>query len=166
MHRQYARPVGRSTGLRCDPTSRPAGKHSPRLYPEQPRRIKHYDAETEKTCVFLTNNFEPPAPTIAELYRCRWRVELFFTWIKKHLPITTFFGTFENAVKTQVWIAVYVSVLVAIVNKRLEIPALLYTAVQILSLTLFERGRWLLTWSKPTCISPPTATCSVIRYAK
>ncbi len=108
VRRQYSRAVDRSTGLRCDQTIRPSGKHSPRLYPEQLRRIKYYDAETDKTFVFLTNNFELPALTIAELYRCRWRVELFFKWIKQHLRIKTFFGTSENAVKTQVWIAVCV----------------------------------------------------------
>jgi hypothetical protein len=139
VRRQYSRAVDKSTGLRCDQTIRPSGKHSPRLYPQQLRRIKYYDAETEKTFVFLTNNFELPALTIAELYRCRWRVELFFKWIKQHLRIKTFFGTSENAVKTQVWIAVCVYVLVAIVKKRLEIPASLYTMLQILSLTLFER---------------------------
>lgn len=139
VRRQYSRAVDKSTGLRCDQTIRPAGKHSPRRYPEQLRRIKYYDAETDKTFVFLTNNFELPALTIAELYRCRWRVELFFKWIKQHLRIKTFFGTSENAVKTQVWIAVCVYVLVAIVKKRLDIPDSLYTMLQILSLTLFER---------------------------
>jgi hypothetical protein len=139
VRRQYSRAVDRSTGLRCDQTIRPSGKHSPRLYPEQLRRIKYYDAETDKTFVFLTNNFELPALTIAELYRYRWRVELFFKWIKQHLRIKTFFGTSENAVKTQVWIAVGVYVLVAIIKKRLDIPGSLYTMLQILSLTLFER---------------------------
>jgi hypothetical protein len=139
VRRQYSRAVDRSTGLRCDQTIRPSGKHSPRLYPEQLRRIKYYDAETDKTFVFLTNNFELPALTIAELYRYRWRVELFFKWIKQHLRIKTFFGSSENAVKTQVWIAVGVYVLVAIIKKRLDIPESLYTMLQILSLTLFER---------------------------
>jgi len=139
VRRQYSRAVDRSTGLRCDQTIRPSGKHSPRLYPEQLRRIKYYDAETDKTFVFLTNHFELPALTVAELYRYRWRVELFFKWIKQHLRIKTFFGTSENAVKTQVWIAVCVYVLVAIIKKRLDIPESLYTMLQILSLTLFER---------------------------
>lgn len=139
LRRQYSRAVDTSTGLRCDQTVRPSGKYTPHLYPEQLRRIKYYDADTDKTFVFLTNNFELPALTVAELYRRRWRVELFFKWIKQHLRIKTFFGTSENAVKTQIWIAVCVYVLVAIVKKRLEIPASLYTMLQILSLTLFER---------------------------
>jgi IS4 transposase len=117
----------------------PPGKHAPRLYPEQLRRIKYHDAVTGKTFVFLTNNFVLPALTIAELYRYRWRVELFLKWIKQHLRIKTFFGTSPNAVKTQVWIAVSTYLVVAIIKKRLRLPASLYTLMQLLSLTLFER---------------------------
>ena len=101
--------------------------------------MKYYDAATEKTLVFLTNNFTLPALTIADLYRCRWQVELFFRWIKQNLRIKTFYGTSENAVKTQIWIAVSVYVLVAIMKKRLKIEASLYTMLQILSVTIFER---------------------------
>jgi IS4 transposase len=103
------------------------------------RRIRFKDPETAKTLVFLTNNFALPALTITELYRCRWQVELFFKWIKQHLRIKAFFGTSENAVKSQIWIAVSVYVLVAIVKKRLKLSASLYEILQILSLTMFER---------------------------
>ena len=115
------------------------GFYSAQHYPQKLRRIKYYDAATGKTFVFLTNNFALPALTIAELYRCRWQVELFFKWIKQHLRIKAFFGTSENAVKSQIWIAVSVYVLVAIIKKRLNIEASLYTILQILSLTVFER---------------------------
>jgi transposase len=110
-----------------------------RDYPAQLRRVKFYDAEHDKLLVFLTNNFDLPALTIAQLYRSRWQVELFFKWIKQHLRIKAFFGTSENAVKTQVWIAISTYVLVAIVKKRLKSDASLYTILQILSLTLFEK---------------------------
>ena len=101
--------------------------------------IKYFDPTTGKTFVFLTNNFILPAQTIADLYRCRWQVELFFKWIKQHLRIKSFFGTTENAVKSQVWIAVSISVLVAIIKKRLKIATSLYTILQILSITIFEK---------------------------
>ena len=112
---------------------------SSRDYPQHLRRIKFYDAEHQKYLVFLTNNFDLPALTIAQLYRCRWQVELFFKWIKQHLRIKRFYGTTENAVKTQIWIAISVYLLVAIVKKRLNIETSLYTILQILSLTLFEK---------------------------
>ena len=137
--RLYSRPVDKSTGLKCDQTIVLSGVHTPRYYPEKLRRVRYYDAATEKTCAFLTNNFALPALTIAELYRCRWQVELFFKWIKQHLRIKAFFGTSANAVKSQIWIAVSVYVLVAIIKKRLKINASLYTMLQILSLTVFER---------------------------
>jgi hypothetical protein len=137
--RLYSRPVDKSTGLKCDQTIVLSGVHTPRYYPEKLRRVRYYDAATEKTFAFLTNNFALPALTIAELYRCRWQVELFFKWIKQHLRIKAFFGTSENAVKSQIWIAVSVYVLVAIIKKRLKINASLYTMLQILSLTVFER---------------------------
>ena len=108
-------------------------------YPQHLRRIKFYDAEHDKHLVFLANNFDLPALSIAQLYRCRWQVELFFKWIKQHLRIKRFYGTTENAVKTQIWIAISVYVLVAIVKKRLNTEASLYTILQILSLTLFEK---------------------------
>jgi hypothetical protein len=137
--RVYSRLVDKSTGLRCDQRILLTGLSTSRDYPVQLRRVKFYDVEHDRLLVFLTNNFDLPALSIAQLYRCRWQVELFFKWIKQHLRIKAFFGTSENAVKTQVWIAVSVYVLVAIVKKRLKSEASLYTILQILSLTLFEK---------------------------
>ena len=137
--RRYSYPVDRSTGLRCDQTIVLTGFYSRQDFDTPLRRIKFADPKTGKRLVFLTNHFALPAITIAELYRCRWQVELFFKWIKQHLRIKVFFGTSENAVKTQIWIAVSVYVLVAIVKKRLNLSASLYEMLQILSLTLFER---------------------------
>ena len=137
--RVYSRPVDKSTGLRCDQTVALTSVKASLAYPQHLRRIKFYDAEHDKYLVFLTNNFDWPALTIAQLYRCRWLVELFFKWIKQHLRIKNFYGTTENAVKTQIWIAISVYVLVAIVKKRLNTEASLYTMLQILSLTLFEK---------------------------
>lgn len=137
--RLYSRPVDKTTGLRYDQTIDLTGFYSAKDYPDKLRRIKYHDANTGKTFVFLTNNFTLPALTIADLYRCRWQVELFFKWIKQHLRIKSFFGTTENAVKTQIWIAISVYVLVAIIKKRLNIEASLYTILQILSITLFEK---------------------------
>ena len=139
FRRRYSRPVDKATGLRCDQTIVLTGKRGSEGYPQPLRRIGYYDATTARTLNFLTNNFTVPAMTVAELYRCRWQVELFFKWIKQHLRIKTFFGTTENAVKTQIWIAVAVYVLVAIVKKRLGLDANLYTILQTLSLTLFEK---------------------------
>ena len=139
FRRVYSRPVAKETGLRCDQTIQLAGRKSQRDYPGHLRRVKFYDAGNDKRLVFLTNHFDLPALTIAELYRARWQVELFFKWIKQHLRIKAFFGTSENAVKTQVWIAIAVYVLVAIVKKRLGSESSLYTILQILSLTLFEK---------------------------
>jgi hypothetical protein len=139
MRRVYSQPVDRETGLICDQTVVLTGVHTPLYYPEKLRRIKYHDAATDHTFVFLTNNFTLAAFTITELYRCRWQVELFFKWIKQHLRIKAFFGTSENAVKSQIWIAVATYVLVAILKKRLNIDASLYTLLQVLSLTLFER---------------------------
>jgi hypothetical protein len=139
VQRRYSHRVDRSTGLICDQTIFLTGVYSPQDYEAPLRRIRFKDPETAKTLIFLTNNFALPALTIAELYRCRWQVELFFKWIKQHLRIKAFFGTSENAVKSQIWIAVSVYVLVAIVKKRLNLRASLYEILQILSLTLFER---------------------------
>ena len=138
FRRLYSHPIDKGTGLRCDQTIVLSGARSPLAYPAQLRRVKFYDATHDHLLVFLTNNFDLPALTIANLYRCRWQVELFFKWIKQHLRIKAFFGTSENAVKTQVWIAISIYVLVAIVKKRLKTDASLYTILQILSLTLFE----------------------------
>ena len=139
MQRRYSRRVDRSTGLICDQTIFLTGIHSPQDYQDTLRRIRFKDPGTGKALVFLTNNFVLPAFTITELYRCRWQVELFFKWIKQHLRIKAFFGTSENAVKSQIWIAISVYVLVAIVKKRLKLPGSLYQILQILSLTMFER---------------------------
>ncbi len=137
--RREWRPVRRSTGLRSDQTIQLTGPKTSRLYPDPLRRIHYFDAEKELRLVFLTNNFLLPAFTIAELYRARWQVELFFRWIKQHLHIKSFLGTSENAVKTQVWIAIAVYVLVAIVKKRAELDLSLYKILQVLSVTIFEK---------------------------
>jgi len=137
--RRYSQPVDKSGGVRCDQTIILTGVKTATGYPQPLHRIKYYDAQTGKTFNFLTNNFAIPAQTVADLYRYRWQVELFFKWIKQHLRIKSFFGTSENAVKGQIWIAISVYVLVAIIKKRLDIKADLYTILQILSLTLFEK---------------------------
>ena len=137
--RRYSHPVDRSTGLICDQTIVLTGFYSRQDFDTPLRRVRFKDPDTGKRLVFLTNNFILPAFTITELYRCRWQVELFFKWIKQHLRIKVFFGTSENAVKTQIWIALSVYVLVAIVKKRLNLSASLYEILQILSLTMFER---------------------------
>jgi hypothetical protein len=137
--RRQWRPVRRSSGLRSDQTIQLTGPKTSRLYPDPLRRIHYFDAEKELRLVFLTNNFLLPALTIAELYRARWRVELFFRWIKQHLRIKAFYGTSENAVKTQVWVAIAVYVLVAIVKKQLGLELSLYKILQILSVTIFEK---------------------------
>ena len=128
-----------STGLRCDQTIALTAPAATKDYPQHLRRIKFYDAEHDRYLVFLTNNFDLHALTIAQLYRCRWQVELFFKWIKQHLRIKRSYGITENAVKTQIWIAIAVYVLVAIVKKRLDTEASLYKILQILSLALFEK---------------------------
>jgi hypothetical protein len=139
IRRRYSHPVDRTTGLICDQTVLLSGFYSRQHFDTPLRRIRFKDPQTQKTLIFLTNNFVLPALTITELYRCRWQVELFFKWIKQHLRIKSFFGTSENAVKTQIWVAVAVYVLVAIVKKRLHISASLYEMLQILSLTMFEK---------------------------
>jgi len=125
----------KSTGLRCDQTIVLTGLNTPGYYPTPLRRIKYHDTKTGKTFNFMANNFTIPALTAADLYRYRWQVELFFKWIKQHLRIKSFFGASENAVRTQVWIAIFVYVLVAIIKKRLKLEASLYTILQILSVT-------------------------------
>jgi hypothetical protein len=137
--RLYSAPSDRSNGIICDQTIALTGIHTSQLYPQHLRRIRFKDADTGKTLVFITNQRTLPAATICALYKCRWQVELFFKWIKQHLRIKRFYGNSENAVKTQIWIAVSVYVLVAIVKKRLDLDASLYTLLQILSLTLFEK---------------------------
>ncbi len=136
--RLYFHPIDKNLGLRCDQTIRLTGFYATRNYPEKLRRVKYHDLKTDRTYVFLTNNFTLPAMTIADLYRCRWQVKLFFKWIKQHLRIKSFYGTTDNAVKTQSWIAISVYVQVAIIKKRLRLDASLYTILQILSVTIFE----------------------------
>jgi hypothetical protein len=139
LQRRYSHPADRTTGLRSDHTVILTGIASARAYPDPLRRVTYFDAETNKRLKFLTNNFMLPALTIAQIYKCRWQVELFFKWIKQHLRIKAFYGTSENAVKTQIWIAVSIYVLVAIVRKRLGLEVSLYQILQILSVTLFEK---------------------------
>lgn len=139
FRRIYSHRVDRSSGVRCDQTIALTGFYTSKEYPEKLRRIKYHDTETDKTFVYLTNNFTLPATTIARLYRNRWQIELFFKWIKQNLRIKAFYGTTENAVKTQIWIAVSVYVLAAVIKKRLNLDASLYTILQILSVTIFER---------------------------
>jgi hypothetical protein len=137
--RLYSRRVDRSTGLRCDQIIRLTGPLSSKYYPEKLRLVRFYDQEHDMRLAILTNNVSLPALTIAQLYRSRWQIELFFKWIKQHLRIKAFYGTSENAVKTQIWIAVSIYVLVAIVKKELGSKLSLYTILQILSVTLFEK---------------------------
>jgi hypothetical protein len=140
FRRLYSRKVDKSTGLRCDQIIILTGVDSTKDYPEKLRRVKFFDKKTDKLYSFLTNNFIVTALTIAELYKCRWQIEIFFKWIKQHLRIKSFYGTSKNAVKTQIWIAISVYVLVAIVKKRLMLDNMsLYTILQILSVTLFEK---------------------------
>ena len=139
LRRIYSYKVDKSAGIKYDQTVALTGFYSKKDYPEKLRRIKYFDTEKGRSFIFLSNQFTLPAETIAELYRYRWRVEIFFKWIKQHLRIKRFYGTSENAVKTQIWIAVSTYVLVAIMKKRLKIDLTLYTILQILSITLFEK---------------------------
>jgi len=139
FERRCSRPVDRSAGLRSDQTICLRGPHTAQDYPDPLRRIGYFDSETRRRLTFLTNNFLLPALTITQLYKSRWRVELFFKWIKQHLRIKAFYGTSDNAVKTQVWIAVSIYVLVAILKKRLNLGLSPYTILQILSVSLFEK---------------------------
>ena len=138
--RRYSHPVDRATGLMCDQTVVLTSFYPRKHYPESLRRIKFYDPEKDARLVFLTNNFTLPAITITQLYKARWRIELFFKWIKQHLRIKAFYGTSDNAVRTQVWIAVSTYLLIAILKKRLPIDLSLYTILQVLSVSLFEKS--------------------------
>jgi hypothetical protein len=137
--RVYSNKVNKESNIRLDQIIKFTGDISSKKYPEKIRRIKFYDKEREKQLVFLTNNLLLPAETIAQLYKKRWNIELFFKWIKQHLRIKKFYGTTENAVKTQIWIAISVYVLIAIIKKRLKIKRNLYTFLQILSVSIFEK---------------------------
>jgi len=155
--RRTRRPVDKTTGLRSDRTIVLAGPKSSQLYPDPLRRITFYDTEHQRRLVFLTNNFALPAITIARLYKCRWQVELFFKWIKQHLRIKAFYGRNGNAVKTQVWIAISVYVLIAILRKELRLDRTMYEILQILSLTLFEKTPIFEALSRP--IEPNLQSC-------
>jgi hypothetical protein len=141
FRRLYSHPINKATGLKCDQTVVLTGVYTKKYYPDKLRRVKFFDEQNNRTFSFLSNNFLIPALGVAELYRCRWQVELFFKWMKQHLRIKAFYGTSENAVKTQIWTAVSVYVLVAIVKKKLRLNDIsLYTILQILSVTLFEKN--------------------------
>jgi transposase len=139
FRRLYSNPIDKSTGIKCDQTILLTGFYTSKDYPDKLRRVKYYDNVNDKNLTFLTNNFILPALTIAKLYKSRWQIELFFKWIKQHLRIKSFYGTSENAVKTQIWIAISIYVLVAIVKKQLKIAMPLYTFLQILSVSVFEQ---------------------------
>jgi hypothetical protein len=167
FYRRYSAPVNLSLGLRFDQTVVLANPNKFKEYPHPLRRIGFVDPITRKRLVFLTNNFVLPALTICQLYKSRWQVELFFKWIKQHLRIKAFFGTSSNAVKTQIWIAICVYVLVAIVKKKLGLPFSLYTILQIMSVTLFEKTPILQVFSDDTCIAENTNTenqLSLLRF--
>lgn len=159
LRRLYSHPVEKSTGVQCDQTVIPRGFQSKKDYPGQLRRVRYFDAEQNRSLVFLSNHFTLPALTISETYRCRWQVELFFKWIKQHLRIKKFYGNSENAVKTQIWIAISVYVLVAIVKKRLNLENSLYTILQILSVTLFEKTPILQALSREVVKEPAAEDC-------
>lgn len=139
FRRLYSQPVDKASGLQCDQLVSLHGFYARKDYPGKLRRIRFYDPDQDRRLVFLTNNTTLPALTVARLYKCRWQIELFFKWVKQHLRIKAFYGTSENAVKTQIWIAISIYVLVAIVKKRLGLDQSLYTILQILSVTLFEK---------------------------
>lgn len=163
FRRLYSRQVDRATGMICDQTIVLTGPISKKDYPEKLRRIKYNDPQSGKTLVFLTNNFTLPTLTIAQLYRSRWQVELFFKWIKQNLRIKTFYGTSENAVKTQVWIAISVYVLVAIMKKQLRLQESLYTILQILSVTSFERTSLIQLITERGCWIKETPACNQLK---
>ena len=135
----YSRKVDKATGVRCDQIIRFTGYQTAKDYPEKLRRVKYYDAETDNTYVFLTNNFDWDSALVANLYQQRWQIELFFKWIKGHLKVKVFWGQSENAVKTQIWIAICTYVMVAIIRKELQIDRSMYEILQILSITPFEK---------------------------
>ena len=139
FRRRYSRPVDKSTGVQCDQTIVLSTFYTAKKYPEPLRRVRYLDPDTDKRLVFLTNQFELPALTIAQLYKARWRIEIFFKWIKQHLRIKAFYGTSQNAVKTQIWIAIATYLIIAILKKELGLEQSLYTILQVLSVSLFEK---------------------------
>lgn len=161
--RRYSRPVDKAIGLRCDQTIVLTGPHTAPRYPEPLRRVVYYDAETDKRLAFLTNNFAVAPLVVARLYRCRWAVELFFKWVKQHLRSKVFYGTSANAVKTQLWIAIASYVLVAILKKRLGTEASLYTILQILSVSIFEKTPILQAISHIDLTNQPDQPCNQLQ---
>jgi hypothetical protein len=159
FQRRYSHPIDKESGILFDQTIFLTGFYSAKDYPVSLRRVGYYDAEKAKRLVFMTNNFDLPPLTIAQLYRLRWQVELFFKWIKQHLRIKAFYGTSENAVKTQIWISIAVYVLVAIVKKELRLEQSLYTILQVVSVTLFEKVPILQAFSKTTTIQETPGFC-------
>lgn len=159
FRRLYSNRVDKSTGVQCDQIIVLTGFYARKSYPEKLRRVRFLDSETGKRLHFLTNHFTLPSVTIADLYRCRWQVELFFKWIKQHLRIKAFYGTSENAVKTQIWIAITAYVLVAIMKKRLQLDLSLYTILQILSISLFEKKPILQAFTRPSYRTEIAADC-------
>ena len=160
FRRVRSHPIDKNTGLRCDQTIRLKSFYPAKFYPEALRRIRYHDAETDKNLTFLTNNFLLPALSITQLYKCRWQVELFFKWIKQHLRIKKFYGLSPNAVKTQIWIAISIYVLMAIVRKQLGLELKLYPMSQILSLTLFEKMPLLEAFSHINCQNELDLSCN------
>ncbi|MBA7479672.1 IS4 family transposase ISDpr1 [subsurface metagenome] len=163
FRRIYSHPVNKSTGLKCDQAIALTGVDSPKYYPEKLRRVRFFDRENNNHLTFLTNNFILPAHTIAQLYKCRWQIELFFKWIKQHLRIKSFYGTSENAVKTQIWIAISVYLLVAIIKKLLNLEMSLYTFLQILSVTAFEKVPILQVLREFSNTEQPDDTCKQLK---
>jgi len=163
FRRLYSLPIDKSTGLKCDQTIILTGMNSSQYYPEKLRRVRFFDEETDKRLTFLTNNFILPSIMIAQLYKCRWQIELFFKWIKQHLRIKSFYGTSENTVKTQIWIAVSVYLLVAIIKKRLNLEMSLYTFLQILSVTAFEKTSILQVLKEFTITEQPDESCKQLQ---
>jgi IS4 transposase len=157
-HRLYSRPVDKATGLICDQTVVLDGYCSGKGYPEKLRRVRYFDADEDRRLTFLTNNFTLPALTIAQLYRRRWQIELFFKWIKQHLRIKAFYGTSSNAIHIQIWTAITIYVLVALVKKQLCLDADLYTILQVLSVTCFEKTPILQALAKIDNYTPSTHT--------
>ena len=163
FRRIYSHPVDKSTGLKCDQTISLTGIDTPKYYPETLRRVRFFDRENNNHLTFLTNTFILPADTIAQLYKCRWQIELFFKWIKQHLRIKSFYGTSENAVKTQIWIAISVYLLVAIIKKLLNLEMSLYTFLQILSVTAFEKVPILQVLREFSNTEQPDDTCKQLK---
>ena len=166
FRRIYSLPVDKSKGLICDQIIVLTGLYTPEYYPEKLRRIRFTDSENNKKLTFLTNNFILPAYTIAQLYKCRWQIELFFKWIKQHLRIKSFYGRSVNAVKTQIWIAISVYVLVAIIKKRIDLEVSLYTFLQILSVTAFEKVSILQVLREFSDMKQPDDSCKQLELFK